>query len=508
MQSYKKNYIQIYFWQSIAFLLNFAALFIVTPLISDNKDIFGIYSVCVGLNVFLQYADFGFLNAGKKYTAEAYISGNILKEKKILGTSFSIFSAVCIIIALALFLLSFYPNYIISGIDSDGCNFKVASKLLFISAVSVPIYVLQKYTGFIYSVRLRDFEIQRAIIVGSFVRIVSVPLVFFNEHYDIVGYYTFSQVVVFVITLFVLFKSRKLGYGLQSVIFIVKFDKQSFLEIKPLALSGFVASLSWLLYYEMDSFVISITMGAQAVAIYAIGRSIQSVIRSLFGILYSPYAVRFNYYVGSFDINGLFAFFQRLVDLFSNICVAPLIVLFIFARPFVLAWVGPAYEDSVLVLQLLICCYIVNYFTSPAGSLLYSLNRVRDVLYISILEPMVFYIGLFITMNYLGVVSVAIFKLVSILSSTIFYVFVVSKIVYNRIDIVKLLNLKRIVIPAIVTFIFSYMISSNILIEEKSKESLFIIVSVMAVVTMIIYGVICFFDKNVKNEIISLIKKN
>ncbi len=81
MASYKKNYIKIYFWQSLSFVLNFVALFIVTPLISNNSEVFGIYSVCVSFGIFLQYADLGFLNAGKKYASEACIIEDCVKEK-------------------------------------------------------------------------------------------------------------------------------------------------------------------------------------------------------------------------------------------------------------------------------------------------------------------------------------------------------------------------------------------------------------------------------------------
>ena len=59
-QSYTKNYIKIYIWQGVSLILNFLAMFIVLPYLSAKPDIFGIYSVCISIAIFLAYADLGF----------------------------------------------------------------------------------------------------------------------------------------------------------------------------------------------------------------------------------------------------------------------------------------------------------------------------------------------------------------------------------------------------------------------------------------------------------------
>lgn len=505
MASYRKNYLQIYFWQGLAFVLNFVAVFIVTPLISDQTEIYGVYSVCVSLNIFLQYADFGFLTAAKKYAAEAYIDENFDKERKYISTSMTIFSSICFLLMAVLFLFSFYPQIIISGIDADSNASVIASKLLLVSSFSVPVFVLNKYTQIIYSVRLLDFKIQRINIVGSLIRISSVPLVFFNNQYDIVGYYIFTQIITLSVAVFVLHKSKSLGYGLQSIRNICKFDTSIFNEVKPLALSGFVASLLFLLYYEMDSLILSVWLGAKAVAVYAIGRSIQSFVRSLFGIVFSPYSVRFNYYVGKNDINGLFGFYKRLVSLFSNLTFVPLFVLILFAHPFVMAWVGPEYNESVLVMQLLVACFLFNYFLSPSGSLLYSLNKVKQVYISSLLEPLVFYIGVILTIGKFGVVSVAVFKFVAALISFLYYAFIVSNMVLKKHAIIEILSLKRLVIPVLISLGLYYLSIGYLDIHEKSKVGLLLVILVMAVVILLTYAAIYVLDKHTRNDIKTLL---
>ena len=70
--NFTENFIKVYFWQIISIFLNFLALFIVVPSLSEDKEIYGIYTLCISFNIFLSYADLGFIGAGKKFAAEYY----------------------------------------------------------------------------------------------------------------------------------------------------------------------------------------------------------------------------------------------------------------------------------------------------------------------------------------------------------------------------------------------------------------------------------------------------
>ena len=476
MPGYKKKYIKIYFWQSLSFVLNFVALFIVTPMLSSMQEIFGIYSVCASLNIFLQYADMGFLMAGKKFAAEKIVINDTLSEKKIVGTSMFIYSFFSLILSIGLVVCIITPDIIIAGISNNPAHLSIARKLLFIFGFSILVTILYKFVEFIYSLRLEEYKAQRAVICGNVIKIVSVPIYFFNNRYDIVGYYAFTQIIMFMSVFFVLFKSNEIGYGIKCFFKVLRFDKNSFGIMKGLALGGLGSAISWILYYEIDTIAISALLGAKMVAIYAVGRSIQSFIRSITGIVYGPYNVRFYYFKGNEDIEGMRNFFNTLTC-FLTFLIIPIMALFIFAEPFVFAWVGPDYKDSVIILQLLVLCFAFNCLTNPCASVIYAFNKAKDLLKISFIEPMVFWGGVYLTIKVCGINSFAYFKFISCIISAIIVVFIATRII--KINPFKLIG-KNLLIPLFIAIIFSevvYVLSTNYLnVTMKSTEQLMLCV--------------------------------
>ena len=75
-KDYTSSYLKNYVFQVLATVIGFLSLFIVVPFISENQTLYGIYSVCVSLSVFFNYADLGLLTAGQKYAGEYYAQGN------------------------------------------------------------------------------------------------------------------------------------------------------------------------------------------------------------------------------------------------------------------------------------------------------------------------------------------------------------------------------------------------------------------------------------------------
>ena len=115
-KQYIKNYLKIYFWRFISILSGFLSLLIVVPHLSNNIELYGIYSFCISFTLYLTYADIGFLNAGQKYAAEAYAKNNRKEEVQILGFTAAILLLMVAPFSIAMIYFSFNPNIIINNI--------------------------------------------------------------------------------------------------------------------------------------------------------------------------------------------------------------------------------------------------------------------------------------------------------------------------------------------------------------------------------------------------------
>lgn len=507
MAGYKKNYLKIYLWQFVSFLLNFVSLFIVTPMLSGMQEIYGIYSVCAGLNVFLNYADLGFLVAGKKFAAGTIESGDIVSEKKFVGTSMSIFSAFSLLLSVGLIICIINPDILISGVSDNPVHIDTARKLLCILEISIVVTIIHKFAEFIYSLRLQEYEAHRIVIIGKIVTIASVPLYFFKDQYDIVGYYAFSQMVMFLCCICIIWRSKKIGYGLRAIFSLLKFDKKSFDLMKGLAFGGFGSTIAWVLFYEVDTIAISALLGAKMVAIYAVGRSIQGFVRSINGIVYGPYNVRFYYFAGSGDVNGMRSFFNTLTS-FLSILIIPIVAICVFAEPFTIAWVGNDYHDAIIIMQILVFCFVFNCITNPCFSIIYSFNKSKKLLMGSIMQPIIFWIGVISTINIWGINSFAIFKLFACTASAIYGFIVAKKILRFDALYTVLINF---VLPLVVTFTLCYgvyFISQNYLvIIDKSTPHLLIAILWMGFACTVSFVGLFIVNKQFRKTMINIIKK-
>jgi len=453
-------------------------MFIVIPYLSSEPTIYGIYSVCISFSIFLAYADLGFMGAGQKYAAEYFAKGNQKEEIKVIGFTNFILLLFLLLFTIAFFMLSQNPSLLVKGLDSLE-NHRIASSLLLILAIFTPTTLLQRLLQMIFGIRMEDFIVQRTNIVGSLIKILSVLWFFRNGKYDIVGYFLFTQIINFIAALLTLFIARKrYNYNFKALIGELRFNKAAFDKTKGLAFASLFITVSWILYYELDSVAIGKFLGAGQVAIYAIGLTILSFFRSILGILFSPFNVRFNHFIGMGDEDALRSFFLQIVVILAPIVILPIIVIAIFARPIILTWVGNHYTESIVVVQFLVFCNVFAFVTYPTSFMLVAKERQKALYFVNAILPLVFWIGIFVTIKVWGVNAFAIFKLVAfICSAVILYQLMIKYLKLNWID-----SFKKIFSPMFFPILF--LIATSVTIErflpgEKSKLNLLIVAAVM-----------------------------
>lgn len=468
-----KQFIKIYLWQFISILFNFAAIFVVTPYLSSNQTIYGIYTLIVAAYMFLSYADFGFLGAGMKFASECYAQQDIRKEIRIIGFTGFIFLVFVLLYALGVFCLSFWPEVLVKSLNNNEER-SIASNLLLILALFCPVFVMQRIVQIIFAVRLRDYIFQRILIVSNAIKIVFAIAFFSNESYPIVSYFLFSQLCTLAAVLCGLFIARKqFGYSFKLFFGSFRFSKEIYEKTKGLAFVSIFLTLCWILFYELDPFVIGRTLGAKYLAVFAIGFTLMEYFRGMFGIVFSPFIAKFNHYVGLKDHEGLHVFFNKVLVLALPLTVFPVLAISSTIKNFIFCWVGDQYADSVPIAQVLVLSFIFSFLTSPTGILIMAYERAKLLYFTNALLPLIYWVGVFITFKFIGLQAFADFKVVA---------FFIVAIVYLKI-IVKLLDIKfwpflwKLVSPAILPVLFILTITfftKSYLPIEKNKINLLI----------------------------------
>jgi O-antigen/teichoic acid export membrane protein len=504
-ESYTSNYLKIYSWQGLSIILGFISMFVVTPYMSSNKAIYGIYMVCISLVIFLSYADLGFIGSGQKYAAEYFARGDKTNEKKVIGFSCFILLIFVVLCSLVFGFFSIYPGHLINNITNEESI--IASRLLLILTISAPVIVLQRMVQMIFSIRIEDYIVQRFSIIGSILRIISVFYFFRKGSYDIVGYYFFFQSIsVFISVTTIIVANNRYHYGIGDLLRSIRFNKEIFDKTKRLAFSNLFLTFSWILYYECDNFVIGKILSPEKVALYAIGFTVLTFVRSLFGTLFGPFLIRFNHLIGANRIEDLRSLFNQIIGITLPIVLCIILPVVILMRPFVLTWVGSNYEASINVGRLLLCCNIFAFISYPVGALINAQERIKLMNLTSALIPIVYWVGVAFTFKYIDIVAFGLFKFLAFFVSAIIYFVIAIK--FLNISFLKFF--KNLILPNVIPLIilvFSLLFIKEFLPLQKSKLGLLQVIGAGVLCASLSFTSTYFFNPFVKSYVKKIVTK-
>ena len=420
MPSYRKNYFKIYFWQAISVLLGFASLFIVVPYLSSDKTLYGIYSVCTSLTIFLSYADLGFLSSGLKYAAEYYIRGEKKEEIKVIGFTAFLMLVVFLLIDCVFLFLGFNPTILIPELRNNPENYKVAQTLIFLLVAGCPLIICQRVLSIVFAIRVEDYKFQRINILAGILRITAAVVLFSGGKYRVVEYYAFYQFVNLLIVIIALLSIRKYDYKFSELIKTIRFDKRIFSKEISLSMASFMFMLSMLLYNELDQIAVSNIFGLEKVALYASAFSIMTFVRTFSSLVYSPYSSRYNHFAGVKDYQGLVNFTTKMVRMFGPILVLPIVNLALYSDAFVVSWIGEGYAEAAILVSFLVLSYTPNFITQPLSCYMTAMEKNKKIVTGALLLPLIYWIGILLLAK---VVDVKVFAIMKFAAPTLLVVY-------------------------------------------------------------------------------------
>lgn len=507
--NYRKQYINTYIWQILSVVLGFLSLFIVTPYISSNKVLYGIYTLCISLNVFFSYADLGVISAASKYAAEYYIQGDIKKELEVNGFTAYIMLVTFSVLSLILFALSFVPTLVVPELEIGSYEYRFARGMLLVLAFSSPLMIFQRILQNVFMVRVKDYLFQRILTIANVVRILSVFYFFRDGKFLLLEYYVFYQFILLIVIIYGLLYIRRFGYRLLDFLKSIKYDRIIFDKVKKLSGVSLIMMLSTIFMYEFDQIAISHLIGIEAVAVYGIAITVFSFFRSWNSIVFSPYTSRYNHFHGLNDFEGLTAFVNKVILFIGPIFVIPIIVVSVTSRPFVESWVGPNYSESALLITFLILCFALNVFRTPISQYFIAIEKNQTLLYFALIEPIIYWCGIFILLPVCGVVAFAVFKFVAPLVTTFGFLFKArTDFIMRGYDFVRLNEVCCNVFLPILGAGFLSIVAIQFMSYIHSKYILMINLFVMSLCIFTSYVSSILFNKYIRMEAFKMININ
>ncbi|WP_423147460.1 lipopolysaccharide biosynthesis protein [Rubrolithibacter danxiaensis] len=456
-----KQFLKIYLWQVISLLSGFATMFVVTPFLASNQNYFGIYSFVVSLNLFLSYADFGFLTAGVKFASEAYARNDREEEEKVLGFVFFIMFLVFCLFGLLILFLAFNPQHILKGLSTT-TDLNLAKNLFLVFVFSLPVLIAHRSLQLIFNIRLHDYLYQRVFSLLNLLKILMAFYFFRNGGYHIVEYYLFTQVITLVSVLIGgILAIKYFGYNFIALIKAVKFSPEIYSKSKKLAFNSLFVTISWILYYEMDSLVIGKFVGLKEVAIFNICISVMMLSRSLYSIIYNPFTAKFNHFIGRDEMNKFTLAYNKILMIGLPFSVIPTTVLILTMKSFIYTWVGVSYRSSIPIITIMFASYYYTFLSNPTSIAMVAMQRIRGLYLSSALLPLIYWIGIASTFNYLNLMAFGLFKFLAITVSATLYFYYSQKMFF--------INWKRFfsrsILPSLATIVI--LIFFNFIFKEN-----------------------------------------
>lgn len=488
-----------------------ASLFIVIPYISDNKVVYGVYSVCISTAIFLTYADLGFISASLKFAGESYAQGDKDKEIRFFGFSTFILVTFVALIATVYLIFSLEPTLLIKDIQNSQ-HVSIASKLLLIQAIFSFNTVVQRYVAGVFQVRVEQYIYQKINIFASALKISSVFYFFGSGKYDIVGYFLFIKLVDFLtqcIAVFII--NQRYRLSIVALIRSVRFDREIFNATKQLAFSSLFATIAWILYYELDIVVIGWLFGAREVAVFALAFTFAQFLRSLTSVILSPFQSRYNHFVGLQDMKGLKSFVKRVILFALPIFVLGIISIVVFSDSFVLSWAGVEYYDSGDILKLLVANFMFSFIVIPGSSIIVALQKIRLIYLINFTIVSVYWLGIILSKNSLGMMSFPVFKLVAGTVGFLFYLKFISEFLNENLLSFLKGSLGKIIFAFLIQIIMLLLII-NYLPMTKGSTNLAVVISAAAgcslVGLIVLYFTSNYYKRLISDNLLKILNKN
>ena len=433
---------------------------------------YGLYSLAASVIAYLSILDLGFGNAVVRYTAKYRAEGRTSDQYSLFGMFTVIYSVLGLLVFIGGIILTTQVDTMFAATmtANELARMKPIMMLMtFNLAVTFPLSIygaiITAYERFIF---LRVVQIIR-IILNMCVMICLLTLGY--KALALVVVQTIFNVTSLLINYF--YARKKISIRLD----FSRFDRPLFKEIVIYSFWIFLNLIMDRVYWSTGQFVLGITYGTVAVAVFAVAIQLENIYMTfstaISGVFLPKITAMVSTGKSNQEISNIFVSTGRVQYLILSFILSGFIV---FGQTFINLWAGVGYEDAYIITLLFMSALIVPLIQNIGISILQARNQMkfRSLLYVTI--SIVCLIVQFPMAKQYGGIGCAI----TIAGSLILGHGLIMNIYYYRVQKINILHFwkeifRMSVVPILMTILFYY-VTSKYLIDAILELILFIIV--------------------------------
>lgn len=344
-----------------------------------GKEVYGLYILVLTISGYLSLLDMGVGSAVVKYVAEYKGRQDEERINSIINFSLTFFISIAVIIALGLFLLSFYFGSFFKIADA---NREMARRLFWVASLTALVY----WPAFLFKNVLMGLQRYEWSSLGDIIIVIANAIaayILFPRGGTIVDFQLISLFVVIGVLILYLVRTRALLKNLRIV--FPYFNEDVYKLVFKYGVFLFLSGLVGMLIFQVGSLVIGLFISVSAVTLYGVAFSMQQNLRSVNAIIGSPFMPASAELHGREDPKTQKELFLKGTRFSTALFFPVIIISLIFAGRFITTWMGETFFESVLPAQILLVFWFFNGTMDIGANILYGRGIVRIFLWISVI---------------------------------------------------------------------------------------------------------------------------
>ncbi len=376
--------------------------FMLFPFIVSHvgKEIYGVYLIVISVTGYFGLLDFGMMSALTKYVSEYHGKKDFNGINKIINASFSFYVAIGIIISFLLFLSSIYFNHFFKV---NPVNIPTIKNLFVVAALSsLLIWPLSTFRGTIQGLNMWGSD--TAVNIGNQVLLALATFFMLSGGFGIVQLFIAMQVLIVASNVIFLYMARR-RTGIHILFPYTEINTYKF--IFNFSFFMFLSSLTAIFLFQMHNIIIGYFISMSAVSVYAVAYNLQNYFRVINSTIGGPSWIVASEMEGAYDYERQKQLLFKGTKFMSAAFLPIIIIVFIFAEPFINYWMGPSFGESILPARIIILFWFFNGTSELATGMLSAKGIVRPVFIILFMAAIFNLLISICLIKVLGILAVA-----------------------------------------------------------------------------------------------------